>query len=131
MKTPSSTDSKSDAPHRRSFDFASKKLLPEEDDAMSSLPTLESPLEQGLMTILLVLISNMLPTVIAESGGLNSKDPHAVRRLIDKADALLLTQVEELACIKTLTRRRYWLSLLQVMLADDAITSRPGRKPKA
>ena len=110
-----------------------KKTVPGKAAAKGSAMTAMtswSPLEQGLMPILLALMTRTLPVVLAESGGLNSKDSRAVRRLIDKADALLLAQVEELAHVNLTTRRRYWRCLLQAMLEDKAITFRRVRKPR-
>ena len=80
------------------------------------------------MPILLALMTRTLPGVLAESGGVNPKDSRAVRRLIDKADTLLLAQVEELAHVASTTRRRYWRCLLQAMIEDKAVTFRSTRK---
>ena len=78
-------------------------------------------------------MTRTLPSVIAQSGGLNPADGRAVRRLIDKADELMIGQVKELGHIPSTKRRRYWRCLLQAMIEDQAITfgAEPGTQGTA
>lgn len=91
--------------------------------------------EQALMPVLIAFMTRLLPGVLADSGGLHGKDSRAERRLLDKADELLLQHVAELAHVPATKRRRYWRALLQAMLEDHVITfqrvKKTGKSPAA
>lgn len=84
--------------------------------------------EQGLMPILVALMTRMLPEVIVAAGCPNARDSRAVRRLVDRADALLISQTPELGHVALVRRRRYWRTLLHAMLEDKVIIPPKGKK---
>lgn len=82
------------------------------------------------MPILLALMTRLLPEVIVAAGCPNGRDSRAVRRLVDRADVLLLSRMPELEQVAPVRRRRYWRALLHAMLENRVIIPPPGKRTR-
>ncbi|MBL9113380.1 MAG: hypothetical protein JNJ83_00120 [Verrucomicrobiaceae bacterium] len=88
-----------------------------------------TPQEQTLVPVMTAIMCRILPSIMVLGGAVEASDTVAVHRLLDTADAILLSTMEECSIFSAGRRRLYWKALHTAMREDKAIIHRSPVPP--